>query len=118
MSVIVAINNAISGLQAAQIGLQTTSQNVTNVNTSGYSRQSVSQTARVINGVGSGVSVTDVTRSVDQFLTREARNQASSFGAALVADEFFVQMQALFGAPGQDSSMAADLAAFDSAWKR
>ena len=115
MSVIGAINNAISGIQAAQLGLSTASQNIANANTAGYSRQSMDQTARVIEGVGSGVSVTEITRVVDRFLTREFRLQSSDFGEASVVNEFYLQMQNLFGAPGQDSSIAADLAKFDTA---
>ena len=115
MSVIGAINSAISGIQAAQIGLSTSAQNIANVNTVGYSRQAIGQVSRVIEGVGAGVRVTDITRTVDRFLTREVRLQSSDFGEASVVDEFYRQMQNLFGAPGQDSSIAADLAKYDAA---
>ena len=115
MSVIGAINSAISGIQAAQIGLSTSAQNIANVNTVGYSRQAIGQVSRVIEGVGTGVRVTDITRTVDRFLTREVRLQSSDFGEASVVDEFYRQMQNLFGAPGQDSSIAADLAKYDAA---
>ena len=115
MSVIAAINSAISGIQAAQLGLSTSSQNIANANTTGYSRQELGQASRVIEGVGAGVSVTEITRVVDRFLTREVRLQTSDFGQTSVGNEFYQQMQNLFGAPGQDSSVAADLAKFDTA---
>ena len=92
MSVIGAINSAISGIQAAQIGLSTSAQNIANVNTVGYSRQAIGQVSRVIEGVGTGVRVTDITRTVDRFLTREVRLQSSDFGEASVVDEFYRQM--------------------------
>ena len=48
------IGNALSGLQAAQLGMRTASNNVANVNTAGYARTEINQTAR--NAAGSLLS--------------------------------------------------------------
>ena len=45
---------AISGLQAAQAGIATTSHNIANVNTPGYSRQEALQSASAAQFTGSG----------------------------------------------------------------
>lgn len=72
------LNNAISGLLTAQRGMDTTSHNIANANTDGYSRQRVDQSARTpqyLGGtaIGTGVSPTDVRRVYDQFLTDQLR---------------------------------------------
>jgi flagellar hook-associated protein 1 len=72
----------LSGLRAAQFGLATTSHNIANAGTAGYSRQRVELLAgvpRFVQGshvgagvyVGTGVQVAGVRRSYDQLLARE-----------------------------------------------
>lgn len=78
----------LSGLNAAQAALVTTGHNTANVNTAGYSRQSVQvASASGVNRVGigffgSGAKVVDVTRSYDQYLASQL-NQAQSANQAL-----------------------------------
>jgi flagellar hook-associated protein 1 FlgK len=75
----------LSGLNAAQAGLVTTSHNIANVGTEGFTRQVVSQTNRnpQFTGVGffgQGVEVDSVRRQYSQFLTTQvlsAETQAS-----------------------------------------
>ena len=73
----------LSGLGAAQTALATTSNNISNVNTPGYSRQvaglSTSQTG---NGQGGGVRTTGVERQYQQYLTGQL-NDAQSRSSAL-----------------------------------
>ena len=68
------LNIGISGLAAAQVGLNTVGNNISNSNTDGYSLQVVQQSARLGTGVGrltigSGVDVTAVQRAYSQYLT-------------------------------------------------
>ncbi len=74
----------ISGLLAFQRALATTSHNIANVNTDGYSRQRtelITQTPQFAgNGyVGTGVRVDSVKRLYDDFLALEVRTSTSSF---------------------------------------
>jgi len=78
------LNNAVSGLTAFQRALSTTSHNIANVNTPGYSRQSaefVTNPPSFFAGsyFGNGVSIASVTRAYDQFLTTEVRDSTSFF---------------------------------------
>lgn len=73
-----------SALLSYQRALDTVSHNVANVNTPGYSRQSVELTARPGQGFGSGflgagVDVTTITRQYNQFLTDGLRTSNSSY---------------------------------------
>jgi flagellar hook-associated protein 1 FlgK len=81
------LNTAVSGLLSFQRALSTTSHNIANVNTEGYSRQTVefgTNNPSFFGGnfYGNGVQIDAVTRSYDQFLTREVRDTASSFARA------------------------------------
>lgn len=114
MSITLAINNAVSGLRVNQIGLATTAQNVANANTEGYSRKVLSVQTQVVDNQGIGVDVSSISRVVDTFLVREMRLQLSNLHNAQTVDAFFTQVQNLFGAPGNNSSLSADLSKFGS----
>ncbi len=66
---------AVSGLNAANLGMATTSHNIANVNTAGYSRQVLSQRAAVGSlsggGGGQGVQITGVKRMVSDFVSQQ-----------------------------------------------
>jgi len=81
------LNTAVSGLLSFQRALSTTSHNVANVNTPGYSRQTVefdTNNPSFFGGsfYGNGVRVESVARSYDQFLTLEVRDTTSSYARA------------------------------------
>lgn len=75
-----------TGLYAAQAGLATTGNNITNANVAGYSRQvAVQSTALSMGGsngfIGTGTQVAQVKRYSDDFLNAQVRTaQASSSG--------------------------------------
>lgn len=78
------LGNAVSGLLSFQRALTTTSHNIANVNTPGYSRQSVELDTRNpvklgADYIGSGVEITDVRRAYDQFITSNLRDSTSSY---------------------------------------
>ena len=77
------LNIGISGLLAYQRSLNTISQNIANVNTDGYSRQTTQLQATVPQAYGfgfqgTGVEVSTITRSYDAYLETNMRNTTSS----------------------------------------
>jgi flagellar hook-associated protein 1 FlgK len=77
----------ISGLNAAQVALNTVGNNLANVDTAGYDRQTVVQVERIgqSNGrltVGAGVDVVSVQRQYSQYLTNSVWNSNSSLQRA------------------------------------
>ncbi len=79
------LGTAITGLKAFQRSLETTSQNISNVNTEGYSRQRVDLATKdeqmiSVGYLGTGVNVTNITRSYDQFITTQLRSSTAAFG--------------------------------------
>ncbi len=79
------LSTALSGLVAFQRSLDTTSHNIANVNTEGYSRQRAELATKPAEFIGSGflgkgVDVENITRVYDQFVNNQLRSSASAFG--------------------------------------
>ena len=90
-------NVARSGIQAHQQGLATTSHNIANINTPGFSRQQVVlETARPAEGViGSGVQVGQVRRTVNTFLEKQITAGREDFGFVEARNTFLFQADGL-----------------------
>ncbi|MBM7059579.1 flagellar hook-associated protein FlgK [Pseudomonas sp. UL073] len=76
------LNIGLSGLSASKTQLSVTGHNITNVNTAGYSRQSVVQGTRTpqFSGagyIGAGAQVVDVRRLASSFMTEQLRSATS-----------------------------------------
>lgn len=117
------LNIGFSGLNAAQIALNVTAQNIANVNTIGYSRQeammgSLSGFGRLDNGMG--VEVTGVRRITDDYLVSQHWRSRSYTGASYSFHQYINTTEQLLGsesmniAKGLDSFFASLSAALDS----
>ena len=77
------LNIGVTGLNAARAALTTTSQNVSNVNTAGYHRKAVNQSALYygpgqFGNTGNGVRVDDIYRVYDSYLDKAVQTATSS----------------------------------------
>jgi len=105
----------LSGLLASQRALNTTAHNVANTNTPGYSRQRVELHTRPAQGagglyVGRGVDIADITRSYDQFLTREVQVSTSAAAEYGTQYELAKELDALLGT--SETGLSEPLQAF------
>lgn len=106
------LNIGTRALQANQVALQTTGNNIANVNTPGYSRQSV--VMRAVQGqftgggyVGKGVDIETIQRNFSAFLTRQAAmSTAVSAGDSARANKL-VQLEGIF--PGGTNGLGASI---------
>lgn len=91
-------NIARSGIHASQQGLATTSHNITNINTKGYSRQEVVlETKRPAEGtIGSGVQVGAIRQTVDTFLENQLTDVNKDLGFITARNNFLVQTDGIF----------------------
>ncbi len=105
MSINGVLSNALSGLQASQAGMNATSNNISNVNTPGYARQAVDQSARALDGRGAGVSVDGVRRITDQYLTHASLQAKAGAAEEQVRFEILDRAQAAFGDPTDAGSL-------------
>jgi flagellar hook-associated protein 1 FlgK len=114
-SISVTLRTALSGLSANQASLSVTSNNIANATTDGYTQKTANRQSRLIDGQGAGVQTTSITRRVNDVLIRDLREQLSLLGKATVEDQFYNNMENLFGQPDSNSSIAATLTDFGNA---
>lgn len=110
MSLTVALRTALSALQTTQSQFQVTSNNIANVNTAGYTRKTQDVTSIVLDGVGAGVRADTIKRTVDAFLARQVRDQASADSMWSVMNRYLQSVQDQFGAPGDNTALTASIA--------
>jgi len=87
-----------TGIQAQQQALTTTSHNITNVGTEGFSRQrAILEAGRPQGGViPTGVRVTDVTRLVDQFIEAQLTDTTQDFGRFTIRHDLLQRVETVF----------------------
>ena len=100
------LNTGLSGLNAAQVGLQTAGHNIANASTPGYSRQQISQATNTPLGgsaglIGQGVNVASVSRIYDDLLFNQGL-QAQSQSSQL--DEYYSQIKQIDNMFGDTNS--------------
>jgi flagellar hook-associated protein 1 FlgK len=109
------VNNALTGLEAALNALQVTGNNISNVNTPGYSREQVVQTtqpASTYGGLylGNGTDLTTVTRSYSNFVQTQVWSTTSSASGASTLNS---ELQALVNlVSGNQSGLSTSINQF------
>lgn len=120
MSLFSTLNTGKSGLNAAQIAVATTSQNISNVDNTSYTRQRVQFSASsAINtgglSIGTGVSVTSVVRIHDEFVYTKLRSAATNVAYDTYSTQVLEEAAQYF--PDLDESgISQDLQDYFSAW--
>ena len=97
------LNIAYTGLLASNAALNTTSNNISNATTEGYSRQIVNQSASLAlrtyttyGCAGSGVDVNSIDRVRDVFYDFKYWNNNSNVGKFSILDEYTSQIEDYF----------------------
>jgi len=106
---------ATQSLQAQELEIQTTNNNIANANTAGYTRETVtlseatpSQDGSVT--IGNGVSIDGVSSVRDQLLTLQIQQQTSEQSSAEAQVNALSQIQTLF--PSSGASLSSSLSTF------
>src|SRR5690606_24371937 len=96
MSLSQALLTSASGLRAIQTSLALVASNVSNAETPGYIRKSLS-----LNTTPTGsVNVAGVNRTLDQYLQRQLRTEMAGGSYAATRAAFYDRIQLSFGQPG------------------
>ena len=114
-SITVTLSTALSGLMANQASLSVTANNIANATTEGYTQKTANRQSRLLDGQGAGVETTSITRRVNEFLIRDLRDQLSLLGKITVEEQFYNNMESMFGQPDSNSSVAATLTSLGNA---
>lgn len=99
------LNNSTKGLNVQQSALQTTSHNLANSNTEGYSRQKVNMVAdnpytlAGIGKLGTGVRISSIDRVVDPYVNKQLRNENSSLEMYKQKSDVLGQLEGIFNEP-------------------
>lgn len=112
MSLDIARSIAFSGLSATSVQISVTSSNISNADTTGYTRKAANQSSSITNGVGTGVTVTGITSTVDKLLLKSLISATSDLGAADTTNTYLTSLEKLYGSTSStdDSSTGTSLA--------
>lgn len=116
MSTSLSLDAALSGLKAAQRQLDTISNNISNASTAGYTRKLLPTETLVVGGVGMGVDLNAIMRSVDKALIRDMMKQNSVSSGAKVESDFLSRIQSFHGASDAEASIAARIGELEDAF--
>ena len=121
MSISSLLDIGSTGLNAQQLALDVTSDNITNVNTPGYSRQTPQlQTlpSTTVNGIsiGGGVQVATITRSYDSFLQSQMVSTNAADAQATTTNSTLQMVQTQFN-DLTTAGISTSLQGFFSAWQ-
>lgn len=97
MSLSTALNNSLSGLNAATRQVDVTANNIANATTEGYARRSVDQSALTLNGAGSGVIVDGVSVATNEPLTNDRRRAEAALAGQTILTDGFGELASLIG---------------------
>ena len=110
------LSSAVTAMQAERKALEVTGQNIANANTDGYTRQRAMMQAvggSVIpamysksDGVGSGVTVSDVQRLQDTFLEQRANTESGTLANLQGSQRTLTDIENSFGEPGANGLQA------------
>ena len=115
------LNIGVKGMTAAQTALQTTSHNVSNMNTPGYSRQRVNIEAANpyslpgVGQLGTGVRMSGVVRVVDDYVTKQIQDESSSYSRYATKSDALAQLEMVFDEPSE-TGLSNRLSRVYSAW--
>ncbi|WP_297436570.1 flagellar hook-associated protein FlgK [uncultured Clostridium sp.] len=123
MSLFSVLNVSKSGMFAAQQSLNTTSHNMSNVNTVGYTKQRAKiattrpqSVAGEAGQIGTGAQVEAIERVRNNFLDYQVRNESSVFGTYDMRSSYLLQMEGVFNEPS-DTGIASLMSKFFDSWQ-
>ena len=103
------MSSALSALQTNAAALRVVSNNVANVNTTGYARRVVDLQTLSAGGQLAGVDIADVQRVVDRYLNQENLSAGASAADYDAQSSVFDQISALLGSPGNSTTLTSKL---------
>ncbi len=106
MSLTMALHAGISGLQTSQKAIDTTANNISNVNTVGYTKKTHVQESVIVAGYGQGVQDLVNVRTVDESLQRDLFTESGINNTLSVLNDYASRIQDLFGEPSDNNSLS------------
>src|SRR5947209_14086370 len=121
MSILGSLNVGQSALAVSQAQIQTTGNNIANVDNPDYTRQTAPATnapdQQIAPGmfVGTGVDLTGVSRQIDEALQTRLRAASTDSAAAATTSQWLTQLQAAFNELS-NNDLSTHMSTFFNAW--
>lgn len=115
MSLSLALSSALSGIALSARGTQIVANNIANARTEAYGVRVLTQAARVLGGMGSGVVVTGIDRQSNPALIAELRTANANASRDLIKGTFWKALEAGIGLPGEPGSLSHAISRLDTA---
>jgi len=109
-----AFNNAFSGLNVSARRAELVSNNVSNAMTVGFARREIHLSSDVLNGVGGGVRIADISRIENSVMTSARREAEAVASNSTVAADFLSRVSNILGNPGEAGALAVQYVEFES----
>ena len=111
------LGTALLGLNAARTSLNTTSLNISNVDTTGYHRQITMVTTNTpmsssTGSIGTGVNVSSIVRAYNSFLEKQVLSTQGQLSNYETYTQYATQLNSILGS--QDSTLSSALSSFFS----
>ncbi len=121
MGILDALNTGINAVQASQLAINVTGQNISNANTEGYSRKRVSVSAGArrddaYGELGTGVNISGVERIRNAFIDKQIDKQLSEEGYYTVIDGTLERIENVFNEPS-DNGLTNGMDEFWNSWQ-
>jgi flagellar hook-associated protein 1 FlgK len=109
------MSSALSALQTNTEALRLTSNNIANINTTGYARRVVNEGTLAVGNQLGGVDIATVQRVIDQYLGREVLSAGGSSSRYDTQASMYGQLNGLLGSPGDGTALTSQLTNVSSA---
>ena len=117
MSLLGALDSALSGMRATQVNVQTVSNNLANAGDANYTRKTVTQQAIVGGGDIGGVKISGYGRVVSNTLNRAYNTAISEQGLTDAQVGYFSQIKDLYGVSTDSTALGNAVTNFGNAWQ-
>jgi flagellar hook-associated protein 1 FlgK len=103
------MSSALSALEVNSSALNVVSSNIANINTPGYARRTINEQTQGAGGQLSGVSIADIQRVTDQYLTQQTLSATASSSQYGAQSNVLAQINALLGQVGSGTDLPSQL---------
>ena len=114
MGVFGALGASLSGLQTTKAQIDVLAANISNADTPGYTRKTLTQSTTFAGGVAIGVQVEALDRQLDTLLQRQVRSELGAAGYTETLAGYHDRLNTMMGAPGSASSFDALISRFST----
>lgn len=101
------LGNSLSGLRVTQAGLDVVSRNISNVNSAGYIRRTLSTVEEQVGGFSSGSRSGSVQRMLNQIVQRQMWKESANAAYTSTRADMQSAVNSLYGEPGSNAALDA-----------